>query len=41
MNYVSMCNILEVYMNWEFEKYNFHFCFLNWIISVRNRWRCR
>ena len=31
-----MCNILEVYINRELEKCNFHFYFLNWIISVRN-----
>ena len=31
-----MCNILEVYINRELEKCNFHFYFLNLIISVRN-----
>ena len=31
-----MCYILDVYIHWEVEKYNFHFCSLNWIISVKN-----
>ena len=31
-----MCNVLEVYINRELEKCNFHFYFLNLIISVRN-----
>ena len=31
-----MCNILEVYINRELEKCNFHFYYLNLNISVRN-----
>ena len=31
-----MCNILEVYINRELEQCNFHFYYLNLIISVRN-----
>ena len=30
-----MCNILEVNINRELEKCNFHFYFFNWIVSVR------